>query len=265
MQDSSMQILIAKAAVLANKQELFTYIYTKCKIIMSEIVTFRKLINVNDLQTKNFKIIFDTIQADSNLTRNANFNISYFVMNFYAIHHMKFEENSVIFEFIASEKSLEFEFPKVISIEKELNDAKGFIEYIFWKMTVFNESSVNALIPDLIEYNNRLITSKFEINLIASYEFMELLSNLPNILELILDNGIKFYFSPDIETIEKYFNLPNFELTSQIIHFDSKLLLLNSSKSTVPKRISVIILAVTKMGNFCNKPLEYLSKILNIS
>jgi hypothetical protein len=146
-----------------------------------------------------------------------------------------------------------------------LNDAKGFIEYIFWKMTVFNESSVNALIPDLIEYNNRLITSKFEINLIASYEFMELLSNLPNILELILDNGIKFYFSPDIETIEKYFNLPNFELTSQIIHFDSKLLLLNSSKSTVPKRISVIILAVTKMGNFCNKPLEYLSKILNIS
>jgi hypothetical protein len=219
MQSLTMQILIAKAAVLANKQELFTYIYTKCKIIMSEIVTFKKLINVNDLQTKNFKIIFDTIQADSNLTRNADLNISYFVMNFYAIHHMKFEGNSVIFEFIASEKSLEFEFPKVIRIEKELNDAKGFIEYIFWNMTVFNESSVNALIPDLIEYSNRQITSKFQINLMASYEFMELLSNLPNILELIRGNGIKFYFSSDIETMEKYFNLPNFELTSQIINW----------------------------------------------
>jgi hypothetical protein len=222
MQSLTMQVLIAKAAVLANKQELFNYIYTNYEVIMSEFVIFRKLINVNDLQTKNFKIIFDTIQADSNLARNADLNISYFVMNFYAIHHMKFEENSVIFEFIASEKSLEFEFPKVIRIEKELNDAKGFIEYIFWNMTVFNESSVNALIPDLIEYNNRLITSKFEINLMASYEFMELLSNLPNILELIRGNGIKFYFSSDIETMEKYFNLPNFELTSQIVNWSDK-------------------------------------------
>jgi hypothetical protein len=98
MQDSSMQILIAKAAVLANKQELFNYVDAKRERnsrirFMSEIVSFRKLINVNDLQTINFKIIFDTIQADSNLTRNADLNIVYFVMNFYAIHHMKFEEN----------------------------------------------------------------------------------------------------------------------------------------------------------------------------
>jgi hypothetical protein len=141
-------------------------------------------------------------------------------------------ENLVIFEFIASEKSLEFEFPKVIRIEKELKDAKSFIKYIFWNMTVFNESSVNALIPDLIEFYNRLITSKFQFNLMVSYEFMELLSNLPNILELIRGNGIKFCFSSDIESMGKYFNLPNFELTSQIIKWsDNNFSKLNELKN----------------------------------
>jgi hypothetical protein len=58
---------IANAALLANKRDLFFYIYEKYKLIlgfMDQIVDLMNL-NLNSLQAKCFKIIFEMIQAES--------------------------------------------------------------------------------------------------------------------------------------------------------------------------------------------------------
>jgi hypothetical protein len=78
---------IAKAALLANKIDLFFFICSKIQpkdweINLRQILYFENF-NVYDFQAKNFKIIIEMIQADSDLFKD-EFLIFSFIMEFYS-------------------------------------------------------------------------------------------------------------------------------------------------------------------------------------
>jgi hypothetical protein len=214
---------IAKAALLASKTDLFLNI---CSMIqqkdwelnLGQILYFENF-NVYDFQAKNFKIIIEMIQADSHLFKDERLIFS-FVMKFYAIKHLKLGGNLITFVFVVSENLLEFGFPPELRIQKlkyPMTDSDSFIEGFLWNMNIFNETTINTFIPDLIDYLN--IRSNPDIVLEVTYKFIEFISELPNILILMLENGMRLKIDFDIETLEKYFNLDNFTLTSQIIQW----------------------------------------------
>jgi hypothetical protein len=239
---------IAKAALLANKTDLFLNICSKIEqkdweFNLRQILYFENF-NVYDFQAKNFKIIIEKIQADSHLFKD-EFLIFSFVMKFYSIKHLKLEGNLVTFDFVVSENLLEFGFPPELRIQRLKYCIDQYIEGIFLNTKIFNETSINTFIPDLIEYFNiRSYTgntfadyfiksftfipdlidyynsrSNIEIVLFTSYEFIEFISASPNILMFMLKNGIRLKIASNIETLGKYLNLNNFELTCQIIQW----------------------------------------------
>jgi hypothetical protein len=220
--DNQLLCLLAKAALLANnKEELFLYVYTRYKSIfgdgvMDQILSFESL-NANSLQAKNFKIIFEMIQTNPDDIFKSESSLLLFVIKFYAVKQLKLEGNLATFEFVASENLLEFGFPEFLIITKEDNDVYNVIMCIFRYMKVFNEDAMNSFMSDFIEYQKILSISQ-EVNPV-SYEFIEFISKLPDLLHFMEGNGIKLGFWRGPETLEKYFNLPNFHLTSKIIQW----------------------------------------------
>jgi hypothetical protein len=140
-------------------------------------------------------------------------------MKFYAVKFLKLNVPGVVtFEFEVSEKLLDFGFPPVLHISQNCDKVEGFMKRIFYNINVFNESTLTSFIPDLVEYSRiTSIPTKFE----ASNEFVEYISKLPNILKLLIDNKIKLSISFSVTSMENYFNLPNFDLTRQIIAEDT--------------------------------------------
>jgi hypothetical protein len=201
--DFKLKCLLIKAALLANKNFLFL-----CEERdFNRILEFQNL-NVNDVQAKNFKVVFEIIKSNTDIFEN-EFSLFSFVTKFYAVKHLKLEGNSVAFYCSVSGNLLEFGFPPEFRFEFD-----KFLQ-IFVNMKVFNETGITTFIPDLIYYlNNRL---RQGIIVSPSYEFIEFISNSPNLLNSMVKNGIKLEINGDIEIFEKYFNLDNFELTNQLI------------------------------------------------
>jgi hypothetical protein len=242
IKDNNQFLQIAKAALLANKRDLFLDIYAKYKPIlgyMSEIVDFWNL-NFNSLQAKSFKIIFDMIQANShhnfqmiqldsaaileiiqtdpdfipnsiqpdpNNIFESSYSLLSFVTKFYAVKSLKLEGNLVTLKFVVSENLLEFGFPSDLEIVKPLDHVYNFIDVILTFTAVFNESTIVSFIPDLMEYYENISRPKKYFS--ASIELIEFISNSTNLLQLILENGIKFYANLNLE---RYFNMPNQEI-----------------------------------------------------
>jgi hypothetical protein len=211
---------IAQAALLANKKDLFFFICAKLEpytweIYGAQILNFENL-NVYDFQAKNFKIIFEMIQTDPEIFKY-HFCLFSFVMKFYSVKHMKLEGYFVTFEFVASENLLEFGFPPELRIQNRSYLVDLFIKDILRHMKIFNETTINTFIPDLIDYFKT--RSKTGICLPSTYKFVKFISRLPNLLIFMLENGIKLEVNSDIEILEKYFNLDNFEFTSQMIQW----------------------------------------------
>jgi hypothetical protein len=212
---------IAKAALLANKMDLFFFICVKFEPYVwqsksIQILCFENL-NVYDFQAKNFKIIIEMIQADSDLFKD-EFLIFSFAMEFYSIKHLKLEGDLVIFDFVVSENLLEFGFPPELRIQKLKYRIDQYIDLIFLNMKIFNETTINAFIPDWIDYFN--VRSNTGIIVVeVTYKFIEFISELPNLLIFMLENGMRLEIDSNIETLENYFNLGNFEWTSQIIQW----------------------------------------------
>jgi hypothetical protein len=214
---------IARVAVLANKIDLFLDIYAKLKSIngelfMDKIVDFKNL-NLNSLQAKSFKIIFEMIQADSDSDINdsndinhindifeSDYNLLLFVTKFYAVKHMKLDSSRdlVTFKFVVAENLLQFGFPPNLEIVKQLDHVNNFVDSILSHIKVLDERGIISFIPDLMDFYKIQSRPKYLYH--ASFEFIDFISNIPNILQLILENGIKFYADG---VLESYLNLPN--------------------------------------------------------
>jgi hypothetical protein len=142
---------IAKATLLVNKIDLFFFICAKFEPYVwqsnSIQILYFKNLNVYDFQAKNFKIIIEMIQADSDLFKY-EFLICSFVLQFYSIKHLKLEGDLVTFEFVVSENLLEFGFPPELRIQKLKYPIDQYIDMIFLNMKIFNETTINAFIPD---------------------------------------------------------------------------------------------------------------------
>jgi hypothetical protein len=214
---------IAKAALLANKMDLFFFICSKFEPYVwqsnSIQILYFKNLNVYDFQAKNFKIIIEMIQADSDLFKD-EYLICSFVLEFYSIKHLKLEGDLVIFDFVVSENLLEFGFPPELRIQKLKYRIHKYIDWIFLNAKIFNETTINTFIHDLIEYFNVRSNAKLVLEVNYKFKLIEFISELPNILILMLENGMRLkIIAANIETLENYFNLGNFELTSQIIQW----------------------------------------------
>jgi hypothetical protein len=130
------------------------------------------------------------------------------VTKFYAVKSLKLEGNLVTLKFVVSENLLEFGFPSDLEIVKPLDHhVYYFIDVILTFTTVFNESTIISFIPDLMEFHENISRPKKYFN--ASIELIEFISNSTNLLQLILENGIKFNVN---ENLERYFNMPNQEI-----------------------------------------------------
>jgi hypothetical protein len=216
-------VQIAKAALLANKQDLFRSICSRFNLSLlgGDIDAFTSLefeddFSLENYQVKNYKIFFEMIQENHPKNINeSNERLLSFILKFYAVKFLKLNAPGVVtFEFEVSEKLLDFGFPPVLNISQNCDKVEGFIEGIFWHMNVVSESTLTSFIPDLVEYSRiTSIPTKFE----ASDKVIEYISKLPNILELLIDNKIKLSINFSVTSMENYFNLPNFELTRQII------------------------------------------------
>lgn len=217
--DENELLYIIKLAIMANKRDIFGKYYTKYNTYNGSnsqsykiMESFLKMIRFE--QKKNFKLIFEVIASDIEaLFCSSDYLI--FIMNFYAINGFKIEGDQFIFEFVALEDLLVLGFPP--EIHAKLNKKCGinsFIDKVFSYMKVVNEETVSSFIADLY--------MKFPIvkrggGQCASFELIELISNSPNLLKQLIDSDIKFYFILHSENFSKYFDLPNFEGTSQII------------------------------------------------
>jgi hypothetical protein len=212
---------LAKAALLANKKDLFRSI---CSIFnlspigedLDAFDRFKDGFSLENYQVKNYKIIFEMIQENhpENIIES-NERLLSFIMKFYAVKFLKLNAPGVVtFEFEVSEKLLDFEFPPVLHISQNCDKVEGFIKWVFWHMNVISESTLTTFIPDLVEYSR--ITS-IPTMFVTSGQFIEYISKLPNILELLIDKKIKLSINFRVTNIENYFNLPNFELTRQIV------------------------------------------------
>jgi hypothetical protein len=213
---------LAKAALLANKKDLFRSIcsiFNLRSLLGGDIDAFAKFeddFSLENYQVKHYKIIFEMIQENHPENVNeSNERLLSFIMKFYAVKFLKLNAPGVVtFEFEVSEKLLDFGFPPVLHISQNCDKVKRFIKGIFSRSKVLNESTLTSFIPDLVEYSsNTSIPAMFG----ASGQFIEYISKLPNILELLIDKKIKLSINFSVTNIENYFNLLNFELTKQIL------------------------------------------------
>jgi hypothetical protein len=222
------QLLLTKAALLANKRDMFFDFYAKYKLIVGEIAIDRvfrfKELNVYSFQAKNFKMIFDRIQNDpiDFFSFRSDFKFIEFMTKFYAFEHLKFDHDRdiVIFEFVASKNLSEFEFPPVLLIEGERRHAGIFIDCIFGNMSVFDEQSITSVMNDLVQYYKNIANLHVRNPGPGSYKVIEFISNFPILLNFMLENGIKLYATYNFaEDLGNYFKLPNFEFTCQIMEW----------------------------------------------
>jgi hypothetical protein len=217
---------IAIAALLANKQGLFRSICSRFNLSLlgEDVYDFTCLefdddFSLENYQVKNYKIFFEMIQENPENINELNERLLSFIMKFYAVKFLKLNVPGVVtFEFEVSEKLLDFGFPPVLHISQNCHKVEGFIISIFSRSKVVNESTLTTFIPDLVEYS-RIISIPTMFG--ASDEFVEYISKLPNILELLIDNKIKLSLLSSVANMDNYFNLPNFELTRQIIAADT--------------------------------------------
>jgi hypothetical protein len=218
--DKNLQLVLTKVALLANKMELFNDIFRKYKSILGEKVVDKILrfydLNASDHQAKSFSIIFFWIVSGSETFASCSYLLT-FVNKFYAVRHLKLENDMVTFEFSASEHLSSILFPPVlrISISSELNFAQAFIENSLKNMKVFNENTMTTFIYDLIEYYK--IRSKPQKGNLASYEVFKMISKLPDLLRHMKENGMELKLSKDAEILGKYFDLDNFDSTHELI------------------------------------------------
>jgi hypothetical protein len=204
--------LLIKAALLANKNFLFLC----AERDLDRILEFQNL-NVNDVQAKSFKVVFEMIQSNPDKFKNESHSLFHFVMKFYAVKNLKLKGDFIYYDFVASENLLEFGFPPGLQIKWRRSTDGRIMEFIQLDMKVLNETAINTFIPDLIEYyENHFIRGT---PLYTSYEFIEFISTFRNILLLLLEYGIKLEISSNcaLEKLEKYFDLDNFDLTSRIL------------------------------------------------
>jgi hypothetical protein len=216
-------VQIAIAALLANKQDLFRSICSRFNLSLlgEDVYAFTSLefeddFSLENYQVKNYKIFFEMIQENHPENINeSNERLLSFIMKFYAVKFLKLNVPGVVtFEFEVSEKLLDFGFPPVLHISQNCDKVEGFMKRIFYNINVFNESTLTSFIPDLVEYSRiTSIPTKFG----ASDKVIEYISKLPNILELLIENKIKLSINCSVTSMENYFNLPNFELTRQIV------------------------------------------------
>jgi hypothetical protein len=211
---------LAKAALLANKKDLFRSICSifNLSLLGGDIDAFAKFeddFSLENHQVKNY-IIFEMIQENHPENINeSNERLLSFIMKFYAVKFLKLNAPGVVtFEFEVSEKLLDLGFPPALHISQNCDKVEGFIKWIFWHMNVISESTLTTFIPDLVEYSR--ITS-IPTMFVTSGQFIEYISKLPNILQLLIDKKIKLSINFSVTNIENYFNLPNFELTRQIL------------------------------------------------
>jgi hypothetical protein len=205
--------LLIKAALLANKNFLFLC----AERDLDRILEFQNL-NVNDVQAKSFKVVFEMIQSNPDKFKNESHSLFHFVMKFYAVKNLKLKGDFIYYDFVASENLLEFGFPPGLQIKWRRSTDGRIMEFIQLDMKVLNETAINTFIPDLIEYyENHFIRGT---PLYTSYEFIEFISTFRNILLFLLEYGIKLEISSDfsLEKLEKYLDLDNFDLTTSMIH-----------------------------------------------
>lgn len=223
--NSEIQRLLTKAALLANKKDIFFESYDFYKSLnygssMDSIVDFQDL-NVNSLQAKCFKMVFEMIQWRPLIFRNES-KLFEFISEFYTIRHLEMERDSeiVTFEFVLSEKLLEFDFPPVLRIEKQKSRVSEFIGHVLRYMKVVDEEANTAFSRDLANYYNILsITQKV---FLESHKLVEFISKYPNLLAFMLEKGIKLEVVEYIQgNLKNYLNLPNFALINQLVQFFS--------------------------------------------
>jgi hypothetical protein len=212
--DKMLQLVLTKVALLANKMELFNDIFRKYKSILGEgvvdqILSFYDL-NASDHQAKSFSIIFFWIVSGSETFASRSFLLN-FVNKFYAVRHLKLENDMVTFEFSASEHLSSILFPSVLQINSKLCFAHAFIENSLKNMKVFNENTITTFIYDLIEYYK--IRSEPQKGNLASYEVFKMISKLPDLLRHMKENGMKLKIPEDVKT----FDLDNFDSTHELI------------------------------------------------
>lgn len=214
-------VIISKAALFGNKMVLFHEIYKNynyieslhnpMSVIVKEIVKMLYLEDINYHKSK-LRVIFEFIA--SHTEPFATYWYLYFIMRFYAINHMKFDENKrrVILEFVALDDLLSLGFPPIISIKIEDEHVwNWFIDTIFSHMKVVSEETVISFLSDY--KTSELFKSKNA----GSFELIELVSKSSKLFEIIKSVGMKFLFNPKSENFIKYLDLTNFEDLTGII------------------------------------------------
>jgi hypothetical protein len=223
--NSEMQRLLTKAALLANKKDIFFESYELYKSLnygrsIDSIVDFQDL-NVNSLQAKCFKMVFEMIQWRPSIFGFES-KLFEFISEFYTIRHLEMERDReiVTFEFVLSEKLSEFDFPPVLRIEKQKSRVSEFIGHVLRYMKVVDEEANTAFSRDLANYYNILsITQKV---FLESHKLVEFISKYPNLLAFMLEKGIKLEVVGYIQgNLKNYLNLPNFALINQLVQIFS--------------------------------------------
>ena len=241
--DEGRLVFITKAALIANKRNLFFEIYDKNNNYNESngqsklyriMDSFVKMIKFDDfsMQKYNFKLIFELLASNTEALWSSDYLI--FIMNFYAINGLKTERDQFIFEFVALEELVALGFPPVIHAKSNNQyEIREIIDKVFSFMKVVNEETVSSFID---EYEKCPIIKKGKY--CASFELLELISKAPNLLKKLIDLDIKFYLMLNSENFSKYFDLPNFEETSQIMSlnfFVAKILSEMKSENHVKK------------------------------
>jgi hypothetical protein len=205
--------LMAKAALSGNKTDIFHLINENYRfhtfgissphgivdsiVNMIELDDFYLPVKVLNEIFKIFAVNPDSFKLDKYLK---------FLLQFYALEHLKIEGDRVYFEFSALDESLN---PPVIRICRALDKSfPNFVKKMFSFMKVATKDTLTSL---MIDYKN---CPKFARIIPVSFEVTELIALSPDLTIKFFGFSLKL---GSLKDFKKYLDLPNFERTSHLI------------------------------------------------
>jgi hypothetical protein len=208
--------VLAKAALLCNKKDLFLLMCDRYSGILNEVLRMKNL-NGTSIQANNFKPIFELIKSRKNDTESESIFYLDFILKFYAISHFKIENDRVIIEFKALKNLLELGFSPIIRANmKNHPRVELFINSVFEHMKAFDEETITSFSTDYV------ISQMFKRNNFASIELIEFISKSPNLIKFFQNFNIKFLLAASTtENLKRFFSLPNFNGLNQILKLDN--------------------------------------------
>ena len=232
--DSDNLQYFAKVALLGNKKELFARIVNSPRIDMN----FEKLIQnfaISFGKPEDSKFIFDVYEASNGSIKelfHRNENFFKLAINYYAVKHLRIENERVIGEFVATEKlsALGFPFELYLNCENSLmlsNELKKVLQKS-------NFLSEEIFMNFLFDYENLFIEEK---KFKTSYSFIEFVSKSSAIMNKFIDLGIKLIPHFNLSSVLNCINSSNSNELKQFleIEYDEQDLTALKSKEQLKK------------------------------